>query len=59
MKFIDMHCDSVMYAYFNNNEDCYKTTGMCDVRRLKEGDALTQFPYRECRQYRCFRLGRT
>lgn len=43
MKFIDMHCDSVMYAYFHDNEDCYETTGMCDVKKLKAGDALTQY----------------
>lgn len=43
MKFIDMHCDTVMYAYFHDNKDCYETSGMCDVKRLQEGGALAQF----------------
>lgn len=43
MKFIDMHCDSVMYAFFHGNEDCYETTGMCDVKKLMQGGALAQF----------------
>lgn len=43
MKYIDMHCDTVMYAYFHDLEDCFQTEGMCDVQKLKEGQALLQF----------------
>lgn len=43
MKFIDMHCDTVMNAYFTDFADCYETRGMCDVKRLKEGGGLAQF----------------
>ncbi len=43
MKFIDMHCDSVMYAFFHGNSDCYETTGMCDIKKLVAGGALAQF----------------
>ena len=43
MKFIDMHCDTLMQAYFNDAEECYTSNGMCDVKKMKEGGALAQF----------------
>lgn len=43
MKFIDMHCDTLMLAYIKNKEDIYEIPGMLDIKRMKEGGALAQF----------------
>ena len=46
MKSIDMHCDTLMHAYFHHGEgvDIYHMPeAMVDVRRLREGGALAQF----------------
>ena len=46
MRSIDMHCDTLMHAYFHHGEgaDIYHMPeAMVDVRRLREGGALAQF----------------
>lgn len=37
-----MHCDTVMYSYLTGKEDCWETTGMCDVKRMKAGNVMLQ-----------------
>ena len=44
MKFIDMHCDTLMHAYLRKQETAKEMPeSMVDVRRMKEGGALAQF----------------
>lgn len=43
MSAIDMHCDTVMLAYLQNNPDIYQTTGMLDFVRMKKGGVMAQF----------------
>lgn len=44
MKFIDMHCDTLMIAFIHKQHDIYEMPGtMLDVRRMKQGEALAQF----------------
>lgn len=43
MKFIDMHCDTLMKAFFNDAPECWESDGMCDVKKLKKGGAMAQF----------------
>lgn len=46
MKSIDMHCDTLMHAYFHHGEDAdiyHMPEAMVDIRRLREGGALAQF----------------
>jgi membrane dipeptidase len=42
MKFIDLHCDTLMAAYVNKREDLFQTGSMLDIRRMKEAGALAQ-----------------
>lgn len=43
MKFIDMHCDTLMMAYLKGLEDIYEMPGMLDIKRMKSGNQLAQF----------------
>lgn len=44
MKYIDMHCDTLMRAFANPNIDLLNIEGsMVDFNRLKQGDAMAQF----------------
>ena len=46
MKYIDMHCDTVMLVYFSSqeNRDMYDQPNlMIDFKRMQKGDALAQF----------------
>lgn len=46
MKYIDMHCDTVMLAYFFDpvNHDMYsQPKTMIDFKRMQQGDAFAQF----------------
>ena len=44
MKFIDMHCDTLMQAIKSNAEDLCEVSGsMLDIKRMKEGGASTEF----------------
>ena len=59
MKFIDMHCDSLMMLLFHDKEnaDLYdsKVTSV-DFKRMKEGDQLpssSPFSFRPTRHIRC------
>ncbi len=40
---IDMHCDTLMKAYFDHHEDLYERPGQVDFKRLKEAGAMAQF----------------
>ena len=42
MKFIDMHCDSLMTLLFRDKENTDQVTSV-DFKRMKEGDQLAQF----------------
>lgn len=42
MKYIDLHCDTIMHAFLHKQEDCWETTGMCDVKRLQQAGCLAQ-----------------
>lgn len=43
MKFIDLHCDTLMQAYQNQKKSIYETEGMLDLKRMKEAGQLAQF----------------
>ncbi|GHT79177.1 peptidase [Spirochaetia bacterium] len=44
MKFIDMHCDTLMRSYIQGREDIYEMPGsMLDIKRMGEAGALAQF----------------
>lgn len=46
MRAIDIHCDTLMAAYFKNGKgaDIYEfPEAMIDIKRMKKGDALAQF----------------
>lgn len=44
MKFIDLHCDTLMKAYRNRIENIYEMPDcMLDIKRMKSGGALAQF----------------
>lgn len=43
MKFIDLHCDTLMVAYINNKDNMFEMPGMLDLKRMKEGGQLAQF----------------
>ena len=43
MKFIDLHCDTLMLAYAERQKDMYQMSGMFDIKRMKESGAMAQF----------------
>ena len=43
VPFVDMHCDTLMQAWFRHKKDIYKTSTMLDVQRLQKGGAKAQF----------------
>jgi membrane dipeptidase len=43
MKFIDLHCDTLMLSFKSGQEDIYEMPGMLDIKRMKESGALAQF----------------
>lgn len=44
VPYIDMHCDTLMRAYMNKQQDVYELPeNMLDVKRLQEGGASAQF----------------
>jgi membrane dipeptidase len=44
MRFIDMHCDTLMLSFVKKTEDIYDLPDtMLDVKRMKEAGALAQF----------------
>lgn len=43
VPFVDMHCDTLMQAWFRHKKDIYRTSGMLDVKRLQQGGAKAQF----------------
>lgn len=44
MKYFDMHCDTLMEAFFAGREDIYEfPNAMVDLRRMKEGRCMAQF----------------
>lgn len=45
MKYIDMHCDTLLKAYQRNAEDIFKLSEdfMVDIERLKAGECLAQY----------------
>jgi len=43
MKCVDMHCDTLMKAYFEKNDDLYQREGHIDLKRLHEAKAMAQF----------------
>lgn len=43
VPFVDMHCDTLMQAWFRHKKDIYKTSGMLDVKKLQQGGAKAQF----------------
>ncbi|MBP7110921.1 MAG: dipeptidase [Firmicutes bacterium] len=43
MKFIDLHCDTLMNTYLSGKEGLYETDGMVDFRRMKEAGQMAQF----------------
>ena len=44
MKYVDMHCDTLMEAYFGDKETLYEIpSAMVDLKRMKNGDTLIQF----------------
>lgn len=44
MKFVDMHCDTLMQAHFSKTPSLSELPkAMVDVKRMKEGGALAQF----------------
>ena len=43
MKFIDMHCDTLMWAYFEGQKDICQTPVMLDIKRMKSAGQLAQF----------------
>jgi membrane dipeptidase len=44
MRFIDLHCDTLMLSFVKKTDDVYDIPGaMLDVKRMKEAGALAQF----------------
>ncbi len=43
MKFIDMHCDTLMHFLLKENHSLYKNDMQVDFLKLKEGENLAQF----------------
>ena len=44
VPYIDMHCDTLMRAYMNKQQDVYELPeNMLDVKRLQKGGASAQF----------------
>lgn len=43
VPFVDMHCDTLMQAWFRHKKDIYRTSTMLDVKRLQQGGAKAQF----------------
>jgi membrane dipeptidase len=44
MRFIDMHCDTLMLSFIQQLDDIYEVPdAMLDVKRMKEAGALAQF----------------
>lgn len=44
MKYIDMHCDTLMEAFFAGKEDIYEfPNAMVDLRRMAQGMCMAQF----------------
>lgn len=42
MKFIDLHCDTLMVAFLQNQEDICRMPGMLDVSQMKDAGQLAQ-----------------
>ncbi|MBR0442178.1 MAG: membrane dipeptidase, partial [Firmicutes bacterium] len=40
---IDMHCDTLMKAYFDHHDDLYERPGQIDFKRMSEAGAMAQF----------------
>ncbi|MFV0363258.1 MAG: dipeptidase [Suipraeoptans sp.] len=43
MKYIDMHCDTLMTAYRLKKKNMYEMPGMLDVKRMKQAGQMAQF----------------
>lgn len=43
MKFIDMHCDTLMMAYMFDKEDIFEMPYTLDLKKMREGNQLAQF----------------
>ena len=43
MKFIDLHCDTLMNTFLYKQDDMYEMEGMVDFKRMKEAGQLAQF----------------
>ena len=43
MKFIDLHCDTLMRTFLFKKQDMYEMDGMVDFARMKQGGQLAQF----------------
>lgn len=43
IPFIDLHCDTLMQAWFRHRKDIYRTATMLDVKKLQKGGAKAQF----------------
>ena len=43
MRFIDMHCDTPMFLFENNDSSLKESKGTVDINKLKKGNAMIQF----------------
>lgn len=43
MKFVDLHCDTLMIGYFQKQKNLFETTSMLDIKRMKQANQLAQF----------------
>jgi membrane dipeptidase len=43
MKFIDLHCDTLLEAYWKKQDDIYETDTMLDIKRMKSSGCIGQF----------------
>ena len=43
MKFIDLHCDTLMMGYFQQETNLYEMPGMLDIKRMQAAGQLAQF----------------
>ncbi len=43
MKYIDLHCDTLMNAFLSHKPTVTQAEGMVDIKRLREGGAMAQF----------------
>lgn len=43
LKFIDLHCDTLMRSYLLDPSDIYQMPGMLDIERMKQAGQLAQF----------------